>query len=215
MKTFPHIEQNFDFSKPRGVKKIDVIVLAASVGGVKALGEVLSALPATLPVPVLIVQHRSLKPPNLLAQVLGRKTGLRVKFAEEGESLREGTVYLALPDKHLFIHQDHTLGFVDGVKIRHLLSSANPLFTFAAAVFKQSVIAVVLTGGDSDATEGVRSVKAAGGVVIAQDEATSECFSMPKSAIHTGCVDYILPLNEIGPALRHWVDPRDKESSCS
>jgi two-component system chemotaxis response regulator CheB len=62
---------------------------------------------------------------------------------------------------------------------------------------------VVLTGGDSDATDGVQAISAAGGMVIAQDEATSMLFTMPKSAIQTGCVDYILPLDEIGPALMH------------
>ena len=63
------------------------------------------------------------------------------------------------------------------------------------------MIAVVLTGGDSDASGGVQAVKAAGGTVIVQDAETSECFSMPQAAIRTGAVDYILPLDEIGPML--------------
>jgi two-component system chemotaxis response regulator CheB len=86
-------------------------------------------------------------------------------------------------------------------KIHHLNSSANPLFESAAKILGPGVVAVVLTGGDSDGTDGVQEVKAAGGTVIVQDEASSQCFSMPESAIRTGAVDYILPIEKIGPAL--------------
>jgi two-component system chemotaxis response regulator CheB len=178
-----------------------VIVIASSAGGIHALIEILSSLPASLPVPIAIVQHRTAKLPYLLADILGRRTSLNVNLAVEGEQIKPGNVYLALPDKHLTINPDHTLSFTDGKRIRHLLSSANPLFTSAADVYGDGTIAVVLTGGDSDATDGVQAVKAAGGTVIAQDEATSDYFSMPRSAIKTGCVDYVLPLGEIASML--------------
>ena len=80
-------------------------------------------------------------------------------------------------------------------------SSANPLFASAAQTFGDGVIAVVLTGGDRDATDGVQTVKRRGGIVIAQDEPSSVAFSMPRSAIETGCVDSILPLHDIAPEL--------------
>ena len=70
-----------------------------------------------------------------------------------------------------------------------------------AEVFQNRVIAVVLTGGDSDATDGVQAVSQAGGVVIAQDQGSAEQFAMPRSAIATGCVDYVLSLDELGPVL--------------
>ena|SRR3989442_9197948 len=96
---------------------------------------------------------------------------------------------------------EHQFGLADGRKIGHLRSSVNPLFSSVAEAFKDQVIAVVLTGGDSDATDGVQSVRGAGGIVIAQDEATSKQFAMPRLAIGTGCVDYVLPLDKIGPAI--------------
>jgi two-component system chemotaxis response regulator CheB len=148
-----------------------------------------------------LVQHRSTKQPFLLARVLGRRTSLTVQNAVEGEHLHSGTVYVAPPDKHVLITRDHTLEFSDGHRIRHVLSSANPLFSSAAAVFHNRVIAVVLTGGDSDATDGVQAVSQAGGIVITQDQASAEQFAMPRSAIETGCVNYVLSLDEIGPAL--------------
>lgn len=187
---------------------IDIIVVAASAGGLKALTQILSQLPADLPVPVAIVQHRSTMQPGMLATILSKSTTLKVKNAVEGEHMEAGTVYVAPPDKHLLINQDHTLTLSNGKKIRYILSSANPLFTSAAQVFKDRVIAVVLTGGGDDASDGVQSVKAAGGIVIAQDRESSENFSMPKSAINTGCVDYILALNDIGSVLVHFVKPR-------
>lgn len=195
----------------RPIPKFNVVVLAASAGGIEVLSCVLSSLPADFPVPIAVVQHRTAQLPNYLPQILGRKTALRVKMVEEGERLQAGTVYLAPADKHLFIKKDRTVAFSDGLKIRHVLSSANPLFTSAAHVFKKGVIAVVLTGGDSDATDGVQSVKAAGGIVIAQDPLTCQAFGMPESAIATGSVHYILPLEEIGPKLRRMM--KEKKTS--
>jgi two-component system chemotaxis response regulator CheB len=180
----------------------DVIVIAASAGGVPALQQVLAALPADFPVPVAIVQHRTARPPNLLAKVLRRSTPLHVVQIERpGVALRPGTIYLAPPDRHLLVTPELILDLEDGHRVRHVLSSANPLFASAAAVAGGRVLAVVLTGGDSDATDGVQSVKAAGGTVIVQDPATAAHWSMPLSAIATGVVDHVVPLGEIGPML--------------
>lgn len=188
-------------ARKRSRPPYDLVVMAASAGGVHALREILGGLPADFPVPVAIVQHRSANPPNMLAKVLGRFSPLAIKTAEEGETMRPGTVYLAPPDFHLYVQRGGVCHLSDGRRIRYLRSSANPLFDSAADTFKGRVIAVVLTGTDSDATDGVQSVKAQGGMVIAQDEATSQAFGMPGSAIATGCVDQVLPLGEIGPTL--------------
>jgi len=183
----------------------DLVAIVASAGGVKALEEILAWLPADFPVPLAIVQHRSTQDPNLLARVLGRHTELAVKLAKNGEVLEPGTVYLAQPDLHLVVNDNRTLGMHDGRRIRHVLSSGNPLFESAAHALGERVLAVVLTGYGRDGTDGVQAVKRAGGTVIAQDEATSQVFNMPRSAIETGCVDHVLPVGEIGPALLQFV----------
>jgi two-component system chemotaxis response regulator CheB len=179
----------------------ELVVLAASAGGIEALGRLLGALPPTFPVPIALVQHRSPHSPNLLDKVLQRRTPLRVKPVEPGEALRAGTVYVAPADHHLVLRADRRLGLTDGRKIRFLRSSANPLFESAADVLGSRVVAVVLTGGGSDATDGVQAVKSRGGIVIAQDRATSLTFGMPGAAIATGAVDYVLPLDHIAPFL--------------
>jgi two-component system chemotaxis response regulator CheB len=185
--------------------KYDLVVMAASAGGLHALEQILGTLPADFPAPIAIVQHRTAKLPLLLAQILGRHTHLKVKNAEAGERLLPGTVYLAPPALHLHIQPHGFCDLSDGMRIRHVYSSANPLFTSAADAFGSRVIAVVLTGGDRDATDGVQSIKEKGGVVIAQDQATSQIFGMPHSAIETGCVDHVLPIQDIGPALLQLV----------
>ena len=179
-----------------------IVVIAASAGGVQALQKLLSALPHDFPLPIAVVQHRSSQAPNLLARVLGRHTPLTVKLEELGETMSAGTVYLASPHRHLVVRPGGTLALVDGHKIRHVLSSANPLFASAAEVFHGGVIAVVLTGGDSDATDGVQSVTQSGGMVIAQDEASCALFGMPRAAIASGAVHAVLPLGEIARELR-------------
>jgi len=181
--------------------RYDLVAIAASAGGVQALRQILSDLPVDFPLPIAIVQHRTTHSPDRLASVLSRKTLLQVSRVVEGEPLSAGRVYLAPPDAHLTVQPDKSFAFMDGRKIHHVRSSADPLMTSAAASLGSRVIAVVLTGGDGDASEGVKAVKAAGGTVIAQDEATSRCFGMPGAAIRTGVVDYILPLDQIGPTL--------------
>jgi two-component system chemotaxis response regulator CheB len=178
-----------------------LVVMAASAGGIQALQKVLSGLPPDFPLPIAIVQHRTGNPPNLLARVLGRHTPLKVKTAEEDEIMAPGMVYLAPPHQHLIVRRDETLALVDGRKVRHVRSSANPLFASAAQVYGHGVIAVVLTGGDRDATDGVQTVHRRGGIVIAQDEASSQIFGMPHSAIETGAVSSVLPLPQIAREL--------------
>lgn len=179
----------------------DLVAIVASAGGVKAMETILEALPEDFPIPIALVQHRSGHEPNLLARVLSRHSALTIKLAEDGEELQRGTVYLALPQLHLIVADNRTLRLVDGHKIRHVPSSGNPLFESAAAKLHGRVIGVVLTGYDRDGTDGVQAIRAAGGVVLAQDERTSKAFAMPRSAIETGAVDAVLPVEAIGPAL--------------
>lgn len=182
-------------------EQYDAIVVVASIGGIQAVATVLSTLPADFPIPVVVVQHRSTGKPSLLTQVLRRSTTLKIKTAEYGDKPQPGTVYIAPPDRHVVITPERTIELRGGKRIKHLLSAGDPLFTTAAQAYGSGVIAVVLTGLDSNGAAGVVEVKKAGGIVIAQDQATSEAFAMPQAAIATGSVDAILPIQDIGPQL--------------
>jgi two-component system chemotaxis response regulator CheB len=161
----------------------------------------LAALPSDFPIPIAIVQHRTMVMPDRRPQVFGRRTALLVKLAEDGEIMKPGTAYVAPAQAHLILKGDQKLALTDSSKIQFLRSSANPLFSSAAKVLDGRVIAVVLTGGRRDVINGVQEIRKAGSFVIAQDWATSESHSMPHSAIATGCVNRVLLLEQIGPAL--------------
>lgn len=178
-----------------------VVAVAASAGGIKAISELLSALPKDFPAAIAIVQHLDPKHPSLLAEILDRRTSLAVKQAEVGEQMRPGTIYIAPPNHHLLIDPDATLSLTQTKLVHFVRPSADLLFESVAASFKERAIAVVLTGTGSDGATGVRAIKEMGGIAIAQDRESSECFGMPGAAIETGTVDWILPLNKIAATL--------------
>ena len=178
-----------------------LIVVAASAGGVMALQAIVAGLPGGLPAAVVILQHRTPQHPSMLWHILARQTRLPVADAVAGETLRPGTIYVARPDLHLMIGAQRQFADVNGTRIRGVRASANPLMETAADVYTDRTIAVVLTGSGFDATDGVQAVRRAGGIVIAQDPASAAFRSMPASAIGTGAVDHVLPLDAIAPAL--------------
>ena len=179
----------------------DVVAMAASAGGLTALSDVLSSLPPDFPAAIVVVQHLDPRHRSLMAEILDRRTNLKVKQAVEGESLEAGTVYIAPPNRHLLINRDATVSLTQSELVHFVRPSADLLFESAAASYKERAICVILTGTGSDGSMGVRAIKKMGGTVIAQDRATSEFFGMPGAAIDTGSVDFVLPLSEIASAL--------------
>ena len=180
-----------------------VIAMAASVGGLKALSVILSGLPADFPAAIAIVMHLSPLHKSILAEILNNRTHLVVKQAHTGDILGLGSVFVAPPNHHLLVAEGGRLELSSAAapKVNYVRPSAEPLFVSVAAVYRQRAIAVVLTGGDGDGSFGVQIIKEQGGMVIAQDRPTSQDFSMPESAIKTGDVDFILPLEAIAPKL--------------
>ena len=179
----------------------DVVAVAASAGGLNALSLVLSGLKEDFPAAIVIVQHLDPRHRSLMADILDRRTVLKVLQAKEGDRLKAGTVFIAPPDRHLLVNPDGTLSLSQSELVHFVRPSADLLFDSLAASYKERAIAVVLTGTGSDGVMGVQAIKKMGGTVIAQDEASSEFFGMPGAAIHSGNVDFILPLEEIPGAL--------------
>lgn len=136
-----------------------------------------------------------------MAEILSRRVRLEVRQAQGGELARPGIVYIAPPDRHLLVNAQGVLSLSDAALVRYVRPSADLLFSSLAASFGPQVIAVVLSGSGRDGADGVRDVKQEGGMVIAQDEASSEFFGMPGAAIQTGVVDRVLPLAAIAAAL--------------
>jgi two-component system chemotaxis response regulator CheB len=175
--------------------------MAASAGGIEALCHIFGAFPEGLPAAIAVVQHRNPQGKGLLATILQRCSPLPVHDAVPGACLQPGCIVLAPANHHLVVQPDGSCMLSDAARVRSLRPAADVLFASVAPVFTTRVIAVVLTGWDSDGTNGIQIIKHWGGMVIAQDEASSEVFQMPRSAIATGDVDRVLSLEQIAPAL--------------
>jgi two-component system, chemotaxis family, protein-glutamate methylesterase/glutaminase len=165
-----------------------------------ALTELLARLPASFPLPLMVVQHLDPHHPSALAGILSRRTALFVKNAVHDDLVTAGVVYVAQPGFHLEIGAGYRVQLTNTERVHFSRPSADRLFQSGAAACSP-MIGVVLTGAGSDGASGAVAIKAAGGVVIAQDKATSAFFGMPGAAIEAGAVDFILPLESIAPAL--------------
>jgi two-component system, chemotaxis family, protein-glutamate methylesterase/glutaminase len=183
----------------------EIVALAASAGGLKALTDVLAALPADFPAALVVVQHLDPRHRSLMAEILGKRTALRVREAREGDALEHGVAFIAPPNHHLLVNAGGRLSLSQTELVHFVRPSADLLFESTAAAHKERAIAVVLSGTGRDGAMGVKAIKKMGGTVIVQDEKTSEFFGMPDAAQQTGMVDFVLPLSEIAPALQTLV----------
>ncbi|MBW4425585.1 MAG: chemotaxis protein CheB [Nostoc desertorum CM1-VF14] len=179
----------------------DIVAIAASAGGLRALIKVLSTLPPEFTAAIAIVQHLAPKYPSLMAEILTRHTAFTVKKAKEGDCLTPGMAYIAPPNRHLLVKSNGTLSLSQSKLVNFLRPSADLLFESVAANYKDRAIGLVLTGTGSDGAMGVEAIKKMGGIVIVQDVKTAEFSGMPSAAIRTGKVDFILSLDEISRAL--------------
>jgi two-component system chemotaxis response regulator CheB len=176
----------------------DVVVIAASQGGLAACRQVLERLPGDFPAPVAYAQHRSPGSSTAIVDLLQRWCALDVRSAVDGAELAPGTVFVPPGDARVRLTPDRRFelgGALEGAGL------ADGLFASAAAVFGPRALAVVLTGRLRDGTRGVQAVKAAGGRVIVQDPASADQASMPWNALATGCVDLVLEPAKIADAL--------------
>lgn len=174
--------------------EINIVVIAASLGGVEALSRLLQDLPSDFPVPVLMVQHLSADSPSVLDKVIQARSSVPVKWAEHGQRLLPGTAYLAVPNRHLTVAADGTACLQASNRVNWVRPAADVLFQSVAQRFGASALGVVLTGSLFDGMAGAVQIKRRGGWVLAQDESSSKCFEMPNAAIRSGAVDFVLPL---------------------
>lgn len=188
----------------------DVIVMSASAGGLEAVTSILSNLPAHFPVPIIVVLHHAEGGSKALARLLARWTRLSVVEATDGARLAAGTVYLAPPTRHVQLMPDYTIASTNGRRINYLRSSSDPLLTSLASICGPRAIALVLSGTGRNGALGAKALHDAGGLVFAQDEATSRNFGMPGAAIAAGAVNAVLPLEAIASRLIELTRPREQ-----
>lgn len=181
---------------PRLAGRAELVVIGASLGGPRALATLLRGLPAEFPAPIAIVQHIADGFTEGLASWLSSECRLRVCEARHGEPLRAGRVVLA-PTGHHLVVSEGVAHLSDAPPVDTFKPSVTPLFLSAARAYGPRCCGVLLTGMGRDGAEGLKGIKERGGLTVAQDEATSVVFGMPRAAIELGAVDRVLPLEEI------------------
>lgn len=185
---------------------IDAIVVGASAGGVEALNRLLPALPAALPVPVLVVLHLLPDVQSELADLFGARCALRVIEANDRQPLLPGTVYIAPPGYHLLVGADRTCSLSVDEPVNFSRPSIDVLFESAAWTFQSRVLGILLTGASADGAIGLVQIRARGGVAWVQSPETAQADTMPLAAIALGATDRILPVERIAEALRRASD---------
>jgi len=180
-----------------------VIAIGASTGGTEALREIIEALPPNAP-PLLVVQHMPEGFTAAFAKRLDSISAVAVKEAQSGDTVIAGRVLIAPGNQHMMLRRGRDGYFVqltDGPLVSRHRPSVDVLFRSVAQSAGVNAAGVILTGMGDDGAAGLREMRDAGAQTIAQDEATSVIFGMPKEAIARGAVDEVLPLSQIGRAM--------------
>ncbi len=180
-----------------------VVAIGSSTGGTMALQEILTALPATAP-GIVIVQHMPAGFTRAFADRLDKLCALDVKEAEEGDTVSPGRVLIAPGDRHMVLERYgavYRVGLRDGPRIGLHKPAVNVLFKSVAQYAGRNAVGIILTGMGRDGADGLKEMRDAGARTIAQDEASSVVFGMPKEAIALGAAERILPLSGIAHGL--------------
>ena len=175
----------------------EAIVIGVSSGGLKVMKIMFSLLPKDFSIPIIIVQHIGKYSENSWIKLLGDKSNLEIKEADEKEEIEKGKVYIAPANYHLMIESDKTFSLTIDERVNFARPSIDVLFESAAEAYQNKLIGVVLTGSNNDGSKGIKRIKECGGLTIVQDPETAESNYMPASAIEAILPDYILPIEEI------------------
>lgn len=182
--------------------KVDAVVIGTSAGGLAALSVLVSEMPATYRLPLLVVQHVPDSGPTQLVEIFRRKTKLQVKEATDKETIAGGTLYFAASGYHLLVEADLSLSLSQDDAVHYARPSIDVLFESAADAWRERVAGILLTGANEDGAAGLQAIAKAGGLTVVQDPAEAEMAAMPLAALQRFAPDHILPLRDIHRLLR-------------
>ena len=180
--------------------KRDIIVVGASAGGVNALNDFLGSLSKDFQGSIFVVVHIPGDSPSSLPTILSRAGVLKAVHPKDGETVKQGIIYVAPPDHHMLLEGKLIL-VKKGPKENRFRPSIDALFRSAAYVYRERVVGVILSGMLNDGTSGLWAVKRLGGLAIVQAPEDAQCDSMPLNAMEYVKADYTVPAREIGSVL--------------
>lgn len=160
-------------------------------------------MPASLSIPIIVVQHRARDGGTTLEELLQAKCSVRIKQADEKEYIEKGTVYVAPSGYHLLIERDRSLSLSTDANIRLGRPSIDVVFETAADVYKEMLAGIILTGANNDGAAGIMAIGDNGGVTIAQHPGDAQYSRMPLAAIETQCIQHVYSLEQIRDFLLH------------
>jgi two-component system chemotaxis response regulator CheB len=180
--------------------RLDVVVIGVSTGGPNALSNLLPRLQSSFPVPILIVQHMPPLFTRFLAERLAGQCALTVREAVHGSRPEAGSIWIAPGDYHMIVEKTEEgprLHVHQGPPENSCRPSVDPLFRSAVECYGAHVLGVIMTGMGQDGLQGSRCIHDAGGQIVAQDEASSVVWSMPRCVVEEGIADAVLPLDQL------------------
>ncbi len=183
------------------LKRPALVAIGTSTGGPVALQAVLTQLPASFPVPIVLIQHMPATFTPAFAERLNGACKIQVKEAVDGDQLRPGLALLAPGGKQLMVVKGGRVKVLPGDERMNYKPSVDITFASAANVYHDQVLALILTGMGADGCDGARLLKQQGSTLWSQDEATSVIYGMPMAVAKAGLSDEVLPLPQIGPRL--------------
>lgn len=181
--------------------RFNLVIIGASAGGIEALKLLFSMLPKDFPLPMVVVIHRLKNKESHLSEVLGRSSVLRIQEGRDGDILHPGNVYLAPPNYHLLVETDLRLVLNNEAPVTYSKPSIDVLFASAALACKEKVIAILMTGGNSDGATGLKMVQQTGGYTLVEDPKTARFSAMPEAALEQTQPDEIVKLEDIAEKL--------------
>ena len=173
-----------------------IVVAGASLGGFRALKALLSGLPKDVPLPIVVVQHRSLDESELLAALLANHVSLPVVEIHDKQEIKDGRIFVGPSNYHVLIDGDH-LALTTEAPVWDWRPSIDVLFESAAESFGEGVLGVLLTGMNRDGAAGLKRIKECGGHTLLQDPLSAEGQVVPKRVIESIPADSVLPVEKI------------------
>lgn len=183
--------------KDRIIPGRSLVVIGGSAGSLDVILHVLPLLKKGLSIPIIIVLHRKTSEENILADLLAAKTKLPVREVEDGDAIDAGTIYIVPADYHLLLEKEGSFSLDASEKVNYSRPSIDVTFESASEAFGAGVIAILLSGGNADGSEGMKRIKANGGICIVQSPETATAPFMPREAIREVAVDSIMSAGEI------------------
>lgn len=181
----------------------EILIIGGSAGSLDVLLTVLPDLKADLAFAIILVLHRKSGRDNMLTELLRAKTWLRVKELEEKEQIKATNIYIVPPNYHLLIENNRTFSLDVSEKVNFSRPSIDVTFESAAEVFRENLVCLLLSGSNSDGTDGSIKVKENGGKVFVQNPVSAGSPFMPQNAKEHGKIDAVLNIEEIAEFINH------------